>query len=78
MRSLPALRSGADTFLAHHAHHAEWQVQFCAIAPQMPPSIQAELQAASVIAQPLQKLLSLLATPPHKAWTANGCHFDVY
>ena len=61
MSSLAALRTGAAAFLAHHAHYAEWQVEFCAIAPQIPLGIQAELQAAGVIAQPLQSLLALLA-----------------
>jgi uncharacterized protein len=65
MSSLPALRAGAAAFLMHHAHYAEWQVEFCAIAPQIPQSIQTELQAAGVIAQPLQSLLALLAAP-HK------------
>ena len=63
MDSLPALRAGAAAFLAHHTQYAEWQVEFCAIAPQIPPSIQAVLQAAGVIAQPLQSLLTLLAAP---------------
>lgn len=61
MNSLPALRAGAAAFLTHHAHYAEWQVEFCAIAPQIPQGIQAQLQAAGVIAQPLQSLLTLLA-----------------
>ena len=60
INSLPALRAGAAAFLAHHAHYAEWQVKFCAIAPQIPQGIQAQLQAAGVIAQPLQSLLTLL------------------
>lgn len=63
MNSLPALRAGAAAFLAQHTQYAEWQVEFCAIAPQIPPNIQAELQAAGVIAQPLQSLLTLLAAP---------------
>lgn len=63
MNSLPALRAGGAAFLAQHTQYAEWQVEFCAIAPQIPPNIQAELQAAGVIAQPLQSLLTLLAAP---------------
>ena len=60
MSSLPALRAGAAAFLAHHAHYGQWQIEFCAIAPQIPQGIQTELQAAGVIAQPLQSLLALL------------------
>ncbi|MBV5345900.1 MAG: hypothetical protein JZU63_10495, partial [Rhodoferax sp.] len=63
MGSVPALRVGAAAFLSHHAHYAEWQVEFCAIAPQISPGIQAELEAVGVIAQPMQSLLALLATP---------------
>ncbi len=60
MNSLPALRAGAAAFLAHHAQYAEWQVEFCAIAPQIPQHLQAELQSAGVIAQSLQSLLAVL------------------
>jgi hypothetical protein len=64
INSLAGLRAGAAVFLAHHTQYAEWQVEYCAIAPQIPPGVQAELQAAGVIAQPLQSLLSLLTTSP--------------
>jgi AAA+ ATPase superfamily predicted ATPase len=60
--SLPALRAGAAAFLAHHTHFADWQVEFCAIAPQMTPDLCTELTAAGVIAQPLQSLLALLTS----------------
>ena len=62
--SLPALRAGAAAFLAHHAHYADWHVEFCAIAPQIPHAIQTELEAVGVIAQPLQNLLTLLVASP--------------
>ena len=41
----------------------KWQVELCAIAPQIPQEIQASLEAAGVIAQPLESLLTLLAAP---------------
>lgn len=63
MSSLPNLFAGAEAFLTHHSHYAGWHVEFCAIAPQIPQNIQTDLQAAGVIAQPLQSLLALLATP---------------
>ena len=65
--SLPALRAGAAAFLAHHTHFASWQVEFCAIAPRIPPEVQAQLQAAGVIAQPLHSLLALLAVANKQA-----------
>jgi hypothetical protein len=61
MSSLPALRAGAAAFLAHHTHYADWLVEFCAIAPHIPPDLQVLLQDEGVIAQPLQSLLDLLA-----------------
>ena len=61
MNSLPALRAGAAAFLAQHTQYAEWQVEFCAIAPHIPSDLQVQLQAAGVIPQPLQSLLALLA-----------------
>jgi uncharacterized protein len=62
--SLPAMRIAAAAFWVHHAQYAEWQVELCAFAPQIPQDVQAELQAADVIAQPLQSLLAPSATDP--------------
>jgi AAA+ ATPase superfamily predicted ATPase len=61
--SLPALRHSAALFLAHHTQYAHWQVEYCAIAPHMPPDVVATLDAAGVVAQPLQQLLKPLLTP---------------
>lgn len=61
--SLPALRHSAAQFLAHHTQYAQWQVEYCAIAPHMPPDVVATLDAAGVVAQPLQLLLKPLLTP---------------
>lgn len=58
--SLTVLRADAETFLKHHGHFTTWTVEYCAIAPRIPSDIQIELEAAGVIAQPLQNLLAPL------------------
>ncbi|MCW2314204.1 ATP-binding protein [Rhodoferax antarcticus] len=58
--SVPALRAGAAAFLSHNTAYVSWQVEFCAIAPQISTAIQSELHAAGVISQPLQALLAPL------------------
>jgi hypothetical protein len=63
--SLPALRAGAAAFLLHHVEFADWQVEYCAIAPQIAPELQARLQEANIIAQPLETLLASLQTTKH-------------
>lgn len=60
--SLSALRAGAAAFLAHHVEFADWQVEYCAIAPKMTTEDRARLREEKVIAQPLDVLLSFLKT----------------
>jgi len=62
LASVPALRTAAAAFLAHHTHYAAWQVEYCAIAPHIPADIQAELQACGVNTQPLATLLAQLSS----------------
>lgn len=68
--SLPALRAGAAAFLLHHGEFADWQVEYCAIAPQIAPEHQTRLQEAKIIAQPLEALLASLKTPAGKQYRA--------
>jgi AAA+ ATPase superfamily predicted ATPase len=58
--SVATLRKGAAAFLAHHKQYAQWQVEYCAIAPDIPPDVQRALQQEGVLAQPLQSLLDQL------------------
>jgi uncharacterized protein len=60
LASLPALQTGAAAFLAHHTAYAQWQVEYCAIAPTIPTDIAAAIKAQNIIAQPLQTLLAPL------------------
>lgn len=62
LASLPALRASVATFLKHHRAYADWMIEYCAIAPQIPPAIRDELSAAGVISQPLTDLLAPLTT----------------
>ena len=62
LASLPALRASVATFLKHHSAYADWMIEYCAIAPQIPPAIRDELSAAGVISQPLTDLLAPLTT----------------
>jgi len=64
LASLPALRAGAQAFIAHHKAYADWQIEYCAIAPTIPADIAAGLRKEGVIAQPLQTLLAPLASLP--------------
>lgn len=58
--SVPALKANATAFLSHHAVYSTWHVEYCAIAPRIPPAVHDELKAIGVIAQPLQDLLAPL------------------
>lgn len=60
LASVATLKTNAAAFLAHHSSYASWQVEYCAIAPAIPGSVQAQLQAAGVMPQPLAALLALL------------------
>lgn len=60
LASLPALKANATTFLAHHSSYANWQIEYCAIAPAIPEPIQFQLRAAGAIPQPLTALLAPL------------------
>lgn len=60
MASLPALRKGSEVFFSHHREFTDWQVEYCAIAPQIPMETRAQLAEAQVIAQALPELLTPL------------------
>lgn len=60
MASVAGLKSGAQAFLAHHRVYADWEVEYRAIAPAIPPEIAKALQDQGVGAQPLQQLLAPL------------------
>lgn len=42
--SLSGLRAGAQAFLRHHRTYVDWQVEYCAIAPNIRAEIQSALQ----------------------------------
>lgn len=52
---------GRQQELAQLRAYADWQVEYRAIAPAIPPEIAQALQAEGVYAQPLQQLLDQLA-----------------
>jgi AAA+ ATPase superfamily predicted ATPase len=58
--SIAALKANVAAFLAHHRDYSSWQIEYCAIAPSIPAPVQAQLQAAGIIPQPLGALLAPL------------------
>ncbi len=59
--SIETLRHNAQAFLKHHAQYNSWQVEYVAIAPQIPASLASQLQSQGVIAQSLAQLMKPLA-----------------
>lgn len=60
IHSVSRLKANAEAFLSHHRMFAEWSVEYCAIAPVIPPLVAAELNSCGVIPQPLADLLDPL------------------
>lgn len=70
LASLPALRGNVEAFMRHHTQYENWTVEFCAIAPEIAPSLSGKLAAEGVIAQSLTDLWHPLL-PTHAGSSAN-------
>jgi AAA+ ATPase superfamily predicted ATPase len=59
MSSLSGLFEGAKTFLLHHKQFADWQVEYCAIAPSIPKEIELKLKKVNVLPESLADMLKV-------------------
>jgi hypothetical protein len=70
--SIESLRKNAQAFLKHHAQYSSWQIEFVAIAPQMPSNIARQLESKGVIAQSLAQLMHPLIQPKRQLASENS------
>ena len=60
LQSVPRLQANAQAFLQHHKSLSDWTVEYCAIAPVIPPAEAEQLRYSGVIAGSLDILLNPL------------------